>query len=100
MRNDRLGLLMITATLAVIAIIVAALVYHQGVAHDKQIRSQGIVLARSLSSLPFEQLLSKPEKPGIFKALVGVQRSSDFAYGLVVSPTGERLGEVAAPGTL
>lgn len=100
MRNDRLGLSMITATLAVIAIIIAALFVHQGRTHDKQIRAQGIVLARSLSSLPLDQLLAHADKPAILKALVGVQRSADFAYALVVSPAGARLNEVAVPGTL
>ena len=98
MKNDRLGLSMVTATLVVIAIIFAALfLYHQR-QHDRQIRTQGIVLARSLASLPADGLLAPAEQPRMLDALVGVQRSADFAYGLVVSPAGQRLQGVSAPG--
>jgi signal transduction histidine kinase len=100
MKNDRAGLLMISATLVAIAVIVAAFFLHQRGVHAQQIRLQGVVLARSLSSLPLEQLLSRDDRPGILRTLVGVQRSPDFAYGLIVSTSGARLAEVTAPGTL
>jgi signal transduction histidine kinase len=38
------------------------------------------------------------EAPGMLRTLVGLQRSSDLAYALWVSPQGGTLAEVAAPG--
>ena len=100
MKNDRLGLLMIVATLAVIAMTVALIAVQQGKAHERQIRAQGIGLSRTLSSLPFEQLAPQAGRPGLLQTLLGVQRSTDFAYGLLVTPTGAKLAEVIAPTTL
>ncbi len=85
MKNDRLGLLMIFATLAVIALTVAAIVFEQGRSHERQIRAQGIGLSRALSSLPFEQLAPRSGHPGLLQTLLGIQRSADFAYGLLVT---------------
>ncbi len=100
MKNDRLGLLMIFATLAVIAMTVAAIVMQQGRSHERQIRAQGIGLSRALSSLPFDQLAPQGGRPGLLQTLLGIQRSADFAYGLLVSPAGVKLAEVVAPTTL
>ena len=95
MKQDRLGLTMICATLAAIALIVAALVFHQTTEHEKRVRTQGIGLTQSLASLPFDQLANAPERAGVLQTMVRVQRSPDFAYGLLVSPTGSKLLEVA-----
>lgn len=100
MKNDRFGLLMIAATLAVIAVTVALYVGRQSSVQERQIRSQGIGLSRALSSLPIEQLAAQPGKPGLLQTLLGIQRSPDFAYAVLVSPTGARLAEVVAPTTL
>ena len=98
MKSDRLGLLMVAATLAVIALIVGALVAYQNLDHDKKIRSQGVSLARSLSSLPLDQLAPGPDRRGVLHAVVGAQRSEGFAYALLVSSNGSTLAEVVAPG--
>ncbi len=95
MKQDRLGLTMIVATLAAIALIVAAMLFHQGAEHEKRVRAQGIGLTQSLASLPFDQLANAPERAGILQNMVRVQRSPDFAYGLLVSPNGGKLVEVS-----
>ena len=96
MTQERLGLTMICATLAAIALIVAALIFHQTAEHERRVRAQGIGLTQSLASLPFDQLANAPERTGILQTMVRVQRSPDFAYGLLVSPTGGKLVELAA----
>ena len=100
MKNDRLGLLMIIASLAVVAVTVGLMIVQQGKNHERQIRAQGIGLSRALSSLPFDQLAPTPGQPGMLQTLLGIQRSAEFAYGLLVSPTGGRIAEVVAPTTL
>ena len=91
---------MISATLVVIAVTVVAIAFQQSKAHERQIRAQGIGLSRALSSLPFEQLAPQAHRPGLMQTLLGIQRSSDFAYGVLVSPVGTKLAEVVAPTTL
>lgn len=98
MTQERLGLTMIGATLAAIALIVAALIFHQTAEHEKRVRAQGIGLTQSLAGLPFDQLANAPERTGILQTMVRVQRSPDFAYGLLVSPTGGILVELAVAG--
>lgn len=100
MKSDRLGLVMITASLAVVALIVAALLVQHQRSHERQVRAQGSSLARSLSSLPFEQLAPSAERRGVLHAAVGAQRSEGFAYALLVSPEGAPLAEVVAAGHL
>ena len=95
MKQDHLGLTMICATLAAIALIVAALVFRQTTEHEKRVHAQGVGLTQSLASLPFDQLANGPEQAGILQTMVRVQRSPAFAYGLLVSPTGAKLVEVA-----
>ena len=46
MKSNRLGLAMIAASLAVIALIAAGLWEFQGRDHERQIRKQGISLSR------------------------------------------------------
>lgn len=98
LKQDRLGLMMIIGTLIAIAMIVAALEVHKLVQHGKRVRSQGVGLTQALSSLPFDQLVNAPERQGLLQTMVRVQRSPDFAYGLLVSPTGRSLVEVAVTG--
>lgn len=98
MKQDRLGLIMIVATLAVIALMVVALMFHQSDEHAKSVRAQGISLTKALGSIPYEQLVTSPERTGLLQTMVRVQRSPDFAYGQMVSPTGAKLAEVAVAG--
>ena len=96
--SERLGLLVIGATLGVVALIVGAVLAWQAREHEQQLRSQGASLVRALASVPVRQLAPSPDQPGLLRTLVAVQRSSDLAYALWVSPQGAGLAEVAAPG--
>ena len=98
MKSNRLGLLVIGATLAVIALILAAVLMFQTRQHAQQLRAQGSNLVRALANVPVAQLAPSPERPGMLRTLVGVQRSSDLVYALWVSPQGTPLAEVSAPG--
>jgi signal transduction histidine kinase len=100
MKNNRMGLLMIAATLAVIGLIVAAVYGYAGLAHERQIRAQGVSLSRSLSMLPFEQLAPGAGQRSVLDTAVGAQRSEGFAYALLVTPRGAPLVELTMPGTI
>ena len=99
MKSNRLGLAMIAASLAVIALIAAGLWEFQGRDHERQIRKQGISLSRSLASLPFDLLAASGDRRSVLNMAVGAQRSEGFAYATLVSPQGRSFADVSAPGT-
>lgn len=100
MKNQRLGLLMIAASLVVIAVILFLLVERQAESRRAQMRVQGLSLVRSISTIPYEQLLPK-ENPGVLlQALLNVKSNPDFAYGAIVDMQNKPLGEVTAAGAL
>lgn len=92
MNNDRLGLVMIAATLAVIALIGNWLVGYQVSVHHEKVRVMGTALARALSSADYEQVVPADNASNSLMArLVFVQANQDFAYGAVVDPAGRRV---------
>ena len=99
MKSNRLGLAMIAASLAVIALIAAGLWEFQGRDHERQIRKQGISLSRSLASLPLDLLAASGDRRSVLNMAVGAQRSEGFAYATLVSPQGRSFADVSAPGT-
>jgi signal transduction histidine kinase len=99
MKSNRLGLLIIAATLAVIGLIVAAVHGYLADRHERQIRAQGVSLSRSLALLPLEQLVPGDGQRSVLHTAVGAQRSEGFVYALLVSPAGAPLVEFALPGT-
>jgi sensor histidine kinase regulating citrate/malate metabolism len=100
MKNDRLGLLMITASLVVIAIVSGLLYKHQIQQYDEKIRDHGVALSRALSSAEYSQLLSGSDKSGLMRNLVNVQNNEDFAYSVVVNTNGEKLSEITSAGSI
>lgn len=79
MKNDRLGLLMITASLIVIAIVSGLLYQHQLKQHDEDIRIHGVYLSRALSNAGYAQLTSGTDQWNFMQNLVSVQNNDDFA---------------------
>ena len=55
--SERAALVMIVASLAVIACVVGLLMVHQKNGREDQIRARGISLARLLSGLPSDELI-------------------------------------------
>lgn len=100
MKNQRLGLLMIAASLVVIAVILFLLVERQAESRRTQMRAQGLSLVRSISSIPYDQLLPKENQGVLLQALLNVKSNPDFAYGVLVDSQNKHLGEVVAAGAL
>ncbi len=91
---------MIAASLLVIALIITLLFDNQREAHEREIRAQGVALARVLSGLSLEQLIPFDGGPGVLKA-ISVSRSDDaFAYASTASPDGSTLHEITARGVV
>jgi PAS domain S-box-containing protein len=100
MKSQRLGLLMIAASLIVIAVILFLLVERQAESRRGQMRAQGLSLVRSISGIPYDQLLPKENKGVLLQALLNVKGNPDFGYGILIDTQGKTIGEVTAPGTL
>lgn len=98
--KERLGLIMILASLGAIAVIIGFLFSYQQDSREAQIRSQGIGLARLLSNIPLPQLAPPQGQRGILEVLRRSQTSPDFAYAVVVDGQGNPQAEVASPGVI
>jgi signal transduction histidine kinase len=99
MKNERLGLIMIAASVAVAALIMW-LVYAQQVRlHRDKVRVHGVALTRVLAGADMSQLVPHAGKPSLVATLASVQASDEFAYGAVVTPSGGKLFEIVSAGS-
>src|SRR2546425_9016000 len=96
MKSDRLGLIMIAASVAVIAVIVALLYSHQASLHRDKVRSQGVALARALSAAELSRLIPGSGEKNLVSTLASVQGSDAFAYAAVVTKSGDKLFELTS----
>ena len=99
-KNERLGLLMILASLLVIMVTIFLLFSDQQQNRETQIREQGTSLARILTRIPFQQFTSFASLNGVFTVLQHNREDTAFAYLAVVGTRGEILSEVASPGII
>ncbi len=91
---------MIAASLIVIAIVSGLLYQHQVKLHEEKIRVHGVALTRALSGAEYSQLVSASDKDSLMRRLINVQDNENFAYGIVVNLTGEKLYETTAAGSI
>jgi PAS domain S-box-containing protein len=98
-RGDRLGLTIIVASLAVIALILAYLFHDRQQARVEQIRGQGLGIARLAASLPYDQLAGR-DRQGVLQVIRQSHASGDFAYAAVVDTQGNPINEETASGVL
>ncbi len=98
--RERLGLTMIMASLAVIAVTVFLLFFYQQKNEEAHIRDQGTNLVRVLSRLPLEQLVPAPNQQSAFSVLKHSYTDTDFAYLAIVDTTGTPLTEISSPGVI
>ena len=99
-KNERLGLTMILASLTVIMVTVFLLFLNQLKDEETHIREQGTSLARILSRIPFEQFTPSSGLNGILSVLQHDQENTSFAYLAVIDTQGKPLTEITSPGIL
>ena len=100
LKSDRIGLVVVLASLSAIAAIVYMVFQYQNVDRIADIRSQGVNLVRALSGVPYEQLVPGGEQQGIVQVLKYGATDDDFAYVSVVDPQGSTVNEVTASGLI
>jgi len=99
-RGERFGLLLIAASLLVIAAICSLHVESQIVARRDQNRSESVGLARVLSSMPYAVLVPDSGRQGPLDLVKASQSNPDFAYSAVVDLAGRPLAQALAPGVI
>ena len=96
-KHERVGLLVVFASLLVIASIVLMLFQNQRDARIAGIRSQGIGIARILTRIPFNQVLGTERQKSVMELMDQTVGGRDFAYGSIIDASGELQYE-ASPG--
>lgn len=91
---------MIAASLAVITTVLALVAGHEVGLRRAQIRSQGVGLVSALSRVPLDRLVPSTGQLGTLPLIRATQKLDDFAYAIIVDPTGETLGAVSGPDSL
>jgi two-component system sensor histidine kinase VicK len=99
-RNEKVGLIMIAASLLVMAVVVYLAFNYQLDLRLKQSRVQGIGLVRVLGGMSWDELIPKQGKQGILQAFKHGQNNPDFAYGAVVDKHGNAVTEITQPGII
>ena len=100
MKNNRIGLILVVSSLAVIALVVTLLLKRQHTEQAEQVRVQGLGTVRSLAALPASVLLPAPGQPGVLASLLAGRDNPDFAYAAITGEDGRNLAEVASPGAI
>ena len=100
LKSDRIGLVIVVASLVAIAAI-GYLVFKQQ--HEDNLadtRRQGVSLVRVLAGVPLEQLKPGGEQQSVLNVLRHGANTDDFAYLSIVDKDGRTLNEVTADGQL
>lgn len=100
MKNNRIGLILVVSSLAVIALVVTLLLQRQQAEHAEQVRAQGLGMVRSLGALPVSVLVPAKGAPGVLDSILAYRDNPDFAYAAVTLENGRNLAEVASAGAL
>lgn len=98
--GERIGLIMIVASVLVISFIIVLLLSYQQQMKEQQNRVQGVSLIRILAGLPFERLVSSHQPQAALSILRYTQSNSNFAYIAVVDKEGRVLNEQTATGVI
>jgi signal transduction histidine kinase len=103
MKKDRLGLVLIAASLSAIAVVGALAYRHQVVQRRESVRVNGIAITRAIAgieSADMSPLAIGGDQGGMLRSLASVQNNDSLAYLVVVSPAGDKLQELVSPGSI
>ncbi|MDH4072071.1 MAG: ATP-binding protein [Gammaproteobacteria bacterium] len=100
LKTDRIGLVVVFASLAAIAAIAYLVFQFQHGDRLQDMRNQGVSLVRALSGVPFEQLVPGGAQQGVIQVLQRGASNGDFAYVSIVNSAGLTVNEVVADGMI
>jgi signal transduction histidine kinase len=96
LKSDRIGLVIVFASLAAIAAIAYMVFQYQYDHRLQNIRSNGVSLVRAISGVPYTQLVPGGAQQGIVQILKYSTNNDDFAYVSVVNRDGHTVNEIAS----
>lgn len=98
-KSERLGLMMIAASVMAIMATIGLVFKYQLVNEEAQVRAQGSGLVQLLSEISYEQLV--PEgRQGALNLMYRSQGRTDLAYAVITDLSGNSLSEVSFPGVI
>jgi signal transduction histidine kinase len=100
LKADRIGLVIVLASLSAIAAIATMVFQHQHRHRLVDLRAQGVSLVRAISGVPYEQLVPGGEQQGIVQVLRQGARGNDFAYLAIVDLGGKTVNELVTDGLI
>ena len=100
LKTDRIGLVIVFASLSAIAVIVFMVFQYQRDDRLADIRSTGVSLARVLSGIPYDQLIPGGAQQGVIQVLRHSAGNDEFAYVSIVDARGQTVTEVALDGVI
>lgn len=100
MRDSKLGLWMIGASLVAIVAISLFLLRQQSLDGQAQVRRHGVSMVRLLSGMTPAQIQSGARQPGLLQHLLGAGSDAGLAYAALVDRQGRLLADASAPGTV
>jgi len=99
MKFNRIGIILIGCALIAIMLVVTLLVIRQHDSQTAQIRTKGVGLVKSLSTVPLS-LLRDGANGGVLASLLAYHDDSGFAYATIGDAGGRILAEVAGKGSM
>ena len=100
LKADRIGLVVVFASLLAIAAIVFLLFEKQQDNQMAEIRTQGVSLARAISGVPYEQLAPGGQQQGVVQALHRGAANKKLAYVTISDSEGLTVVEEVADGVI
>ncbi len=100
LKADRIGLVVVLASLLAIAAISVMLTSNQAEQRMADIRSQGISLVRALSAVPYGQLAADGDQQGVLQVMQYSAADDGFAYAAIVDANGIAVNEATADGII
>ena len=98
--NQRIGLIVIIASLSAVLTIIILLFNHLHTTRITQIRSQGIELVRLISEIPFYQLVPNEGRRGTLELIKYNRNDPNFAYGAIIDKQGALIASAAISGLI
>ena len=100
LKADRIGLVIVVASLLVITAIVFLLFGSQRDRQLADIRTQGVSLARAISGVPYGQIVPGGQQQGVVKALLHGAGNKKLAYVTISDRRGLTIAESVADGLI
>ena len=100
LKADRIGLIIVVASLLVIMALVWLLFGNQRDHEIADIRTQGVSLARAISGVPYDQLVPGGTQQGVLQALLHGVGNKKLAYVTITNQQGLTVTESVADGLI